>query len=576
MTGTAGSESRCGRGGRHRFRLKAEGPLDAHTIKRALTLFGCSAAAARPAHSGQPGGRSQTETANCGPSLGELVAAASRLARHWSRGALELRPCGRRAVLAEVADSAAARSLAACARAARVSADEVVPGARTVLFDGVPDAAALDRAAGRLDARGRARAGRAGRGPGQSTTAPDLERRRRALGDRRRRRRGPAHRDRVRLGVLRVRARASPTWPGCRRSYAVPRLDTPARQGPGRLGRAGRAPGAASTRPRRRAAGGCSAAPTARCGTPPASEPALLRARHPGEVRRRMTARSLTLTVEDAGALTTVQDRGRVGLAHLGVPARRAAGPAGRRAGQPAGRQRRRRRGARGDLGRARAARRRGAWVAVTGRPVPVDVDGAGRGRGRAEWVPAGGRLRLGAPSAGVRSYVAVARRHRRRRRCSARGPPTRSPGSGRRGWWTAPSCRSGRRPAPPAAARHPATAAPGPAAGRRRDRAPTGSPTTRWTGCARRRTSSSADVEPGRAAARRASHPRGVRDDELPSEGMVLGAVQVPPDGQPVVFLADHPPTGGYPVLARGPPGRPVAVRAAAAGRRGAVRQGA
>ncbi len=37
----------------------------------------------------------------------------------------------------------------------------------------------------------------------------------------------------------------------------------------------------------------------------------------------------------------------------------------------------------------------------------------------------------------------------------------------------------------------------------------------------------------------------------ELPSEGMVLGAVQVPPDGRPVVFLADHPTTGGYPVIA-------------------------
>jgi allophanate hydrolase subunit 2 len=30
----------------------------------------------------------------------------------------------------------------------------------------------------------------------------------------------------------------------------------------------------------------------------------------------------------------------------------------------------------------------------------------------------------------------------------------------------------------------------------------------------------------------------------------MVLGAVQVPPDGLPVLFLADHPTTGGYPVL--------------------------
>lgn len=40
-------------------------------------------------------------------------------------------------------------------------------------------------------------------------------------------------------------------------------------------------------------------------------------------------------------------------------------------------------------------------------------------------------------------------------------------------------------------------------------------------------------------------------RTDELPSEGVVLGAVQVPPSGHPVVFLADHPVTGGYPVAA-------------------------
>jgi biotin-dependent carboxylase-like uncharacterized protein len=39
--------------------------------------------------------------------------------------------------------------------------------------------------------------------------------------------------------------------------------------------------------------------------------------------------------------------------------------------------------------------------------------------------------------------------------------------------------------------------------------------------------------------------------DAEIPSEGMVRGAVQVPPGGEPVVFLADHPVTGGYPVVA-------------------------
>ncbi|WP_199737167.1 MULTISPECIES: biotin-dependent carboxyltransferase family protein [Micromonospora] len=45
------------------------------------------------------------------------------------------------------------------------------------------------------------------------------------------------------------------------------------------------------------------------------------------------------------------------------------------------------------------------------------------------------------------------------------------------------------------------------------------------------------------------AALPRAVAG-ELPSEGLVLGAVQVPPDGQPLIFLADHPTTGGYPVV--------------------------
>jgi biotin-dependent carboxylase-like uncharacterized protein len=40
-------------------------------------------------------------------------------------------------------------------------------------------------------------------------------------------------------------------------------------------------------------------------------------------------------------------------------------------------------------------------------------------------------------------------------------------------------------------------------------------------------------------------------RGGELPSEGMVTGALQVPPDGAPIIFLADHPTTGGYPVIA-------------------------
>ncbi|MBW4094891.1 MAG: 5-oxoprolinase/urea amidolyase family protein [Acidobacteria bacterium] len=37
----------------------------------------------------------------------------------------------------------------------------------------------------------------------------------------------------------------------------------------------------------------------------------------------------------------------------------------------------------------------------------------------------------------------------------------------------------------------------------------------------------------------------------ELVSEGTPYGAIQIPPQGQPVLFLADHPVTGGYPVIA-------------------------
>jgi len=60
----------------------------------------------------------------------------------------------------------------------------------------------------------------------------------------------------------------------------------------------------------------------------------------------------------------------------------------------------------------------------------------------------------------------------------------------------------------------------------------------------------------------------------ELPSEGLVRGAIQVPPAGRPVVMSADHPTTGGYPVIAvvdpasltvvtQARPGAPVRFRA-------------
>ncbi|HEY2776563.1 MAG TPA: biotin-dependent carboxyltransferase family protein [Gaiellaceae bacterium] len=40
-------------------------------------------------------------------------------------------------------------------------------------------------------------------------------------------------------------------------------------------------------------------------------------------------------------------------------------------------------------------------------------------------------------------------------------------------------------------------------------------------------------------------------RHDELLSEGLVTGAIQVPASGQPILLMHDHPTTGGYPVIA-------------------------
>ncbi|WP_085246738.1 5-oxoprolinase/urea amidolyase family protein [Gilliamella mensalis] len=39
-------------------------------------------------------------------------------------------------------------------------------------------------------------------------------------------------------------------------------------------------------------------------------------------------------------------------------------------------------------------------------------------------------------------------------------------------------------------------------------------------------------------------------KEQELPSEGTCIGAIQIPANGQPVLFLNDHPLTGGYPVI--------------------------
>lgn len=61
----------------------------------------------------------------------------------FSGAMVHLIPVGAKAVLVEVDDATAARHLATWARAREVAAEEVVPAARTVLFDGLADPGAL-------------------------------------------------------------------------------------------------------------------------------------------------------------------------------------------------------------------------------------------------------------------------------------------------------------------------------------------------------------------------------------------------------------------------------------------------
>lgn len=255
-----------------------------------------------------------------------------------------------------------------------------------------------------------------------------------------------------------------------------------------------------------------------------------------------------TLTVHEAGPLTTVQDRGRVGWAHLGVP----------RAGaldDVAAALARRLLSDDPDaallevtLGHFRATLAGGHWVVVTGAPGPVAVDGRPVAHAEPVWVPDGAELSVGAPASGVRRYVAVAGGidvapllgSRSTDTLAWVGPPRVVDGSVLPLGTPAGRPRPHDTPRPPVSG--PLRVVPGPRADWF-----TGDPFDRlcaaaWTV---RSDSNRIGLRLAGPVLERSRH------GELASEGMVLGAVQVPPEGTPVVFLADHPPTGGYPVVA-------------------------
>nr|WP_296072284.1 biotin-dependent carboxyltransferase family protein [uncultured Actinoplanes sp.] len=260
------------------------------------------------------------------------------------------------------------------------------------------------------------------------------------------------------------------------------------------------------------------------------------------------------ITVVRAGPLTTVQDLGRPGYAHLGVPRSGALDqPALRRANALAGNP--------PDaavlettlmgcvLRFSEAGR-----VGVAGATATIKVDGQVVDAAKGIEVPAGGVLEIGRATGGVRSYVAIrggldvppVLGSRSTDTLSGLGPPRLTDGM------TLPV----------------GTPRAKPAEGEPRGAVPPDSSATRgkselvldvvlgprddWfrTGelFATAYTVSPVSNRVGTRLAGTALTRN--KAGELPSEGVVLGSVQVPADGQPLIFLADHPTTGGYPVI--------------------------
>ena len=261
-----------------------------------------------------------------------------------------------------------------------------------------------------------------------------------------------------------------------------------------------------------------------------------------------MTPRSLR--VLEAGVLTTVQDPGRPGLAHLGVPRSGwldpvAATLANRLVGNPEEAA-----VLECVLGGLVVEASTAVTVAVTGAECPVHVGGRAVPHAAAVSVPAGGVVTLGPATRAARCYVAVS------------GGIAVDPVLGSRATDTLsgigpPSVTSGAElPVGPAVGEPSgAMAAPGVRPGATVLRCAPG-PRADWFTEEALRTLATTAYQVGpdsdRVGLRLTGAPllRAV-PGELPSEGLLLGAVQVPADGRPLVFLNDHPTTGGYPVVA-------------------------
>jgi biotin-dependent carboxylase-like uncharacterized protein len=255
------------------------------------------------------------------------------------------------------------------------------------------------------------------------------------------------------------------------------------------------------------------------------------------------------IIVSATGPLALIEDLGRPGLAHLGVSPsgaadRTACALANRLVGNPEGAA-----VIEITVGGLVITVDRLAWIAVAGAPTQLEVGGRPTASHTPIALQPGIELRVDPPAYGVRNYLAVrgglrvskTLRSRSTDMLSGLGPAPLRPGDrlevGR------PRARMpGVELAPPHQPRKRLELQPGPRRDWFTDQA--------WAALIGQPWTVSADAD--RVAVRLDGPVLDRRiHDELPSEGLLRGAVQVPRSGRPLIFLADHPVTGGYPVIA-------------------------
>lgn len=259
------------------------------------------------------------------------------------------------------------------------------------------------------------------------------------------------------------------------------------------------------------------------------------------------------LEVLAPGPMSLVQDLGRPGLGALGVSVSGAADRGAFRLGARLLAQDYAAAAIEVTLGGLSVRAAGDLMVALTGAEAPVTVDGRAVGFCSPFPMRTGQTLRMGTPTAGLRTYLSV------------RGGVDVAPVLGSRATDTLsgigpPLLKTGDvLPVGPPPREFPVVdlaPAPPPVIGLLAVRALAG-PRDDWLAdpaalnAATWRVSSRSDrvgirLE-GPALQRHSAHD----GQELPSEGVVRGGIQVPTGGEPVLFLADHPVTGGYPVVA-------------------------